>query len=398
MANKRPGSKALIKDINKILVLSTIREHGPVSRTDVARITKLNLSTISKICDELYRQNMLFDIGEGISSGGRRPIQMLFNNNLGYILSVKIEESHLQIALTNLKPSIIDYHEYLYDHGQDYPSVLKLIEEKIIEISDELREKDKSLLGIGIALSGIINQDRGELLSSTFLGWEKETLVEDLKKNVDAPVFIDNDVNCYALAQHWLGSGKGHSNFICLTIGEGIGGALIIRNRLYRGHRGGAGELGHMIIQTDGKPCYCGQKGCLEAYASYPAIVSRMKELTDRSYNIAEIAKLAEEGDSDARVVMRQAGKYLGSALINLTMTCNPELIIIGGEGIKELKSFLPSIQNQFDENWFTRSGLDNTPILFDEPGNRFFLLGAALLVIDHLFGAPLYETENPLL
>ncbi len=398
MAKRRTGSKSLIKDINRMLILGTIREHGPVSRTELAHLTNLNLSTVSKICDDLHRQNMIFDLGEGESSGGRRPIQLLFNNNLGFLLSVKIEERRLFVAETNLKPSILNIDEIPFNEGSEYPQVLKLLTEHLAGVKNRMDSENKTLMGIGIALSGIVDQNSGERLSSSILNWKNCFVARDIQEKLSVPVFLDNNVNCYALSQHWLGSGKGSRDVLCLTVGDGIGGGLVLNDRLYRGFFGGAGEIGHMIVEADGLKCYCGQQGCLERYASYPAIVKRYKAETGKDADVFLINKLAQAGDTIAEAILEQAGSYMGIALNNLLMGVNPEKIILGGEGLESLKPYVTAMQGRFNRNWFSRSEMPQVPVVFDEPGNRFFILGAALLLLDHLFGAPLYETDNPLL
>ncbi|MCG8452736.1 MAG: ROK family protein [Spirochaetales bacterium] len=398
MARRRAGSKALIKDINKILVLSTIREQGPVSRTELAQLTGLNASTISKICDDLHKRDMLFDVGAGQSSGGRRPIQMLFNNNLGYIIVVKIEDARIRLALANLKPSIMDDYSIPFQRGGSYPETIGLIKTEIQKLRAKLDAENKELMGVGVALSGIVHHNQGKLMGSTFLGWAEEDIAGDLAEVAGAPVYVDNDINCYALAQHWLGSGKGESNMLCLTIGQGIGGGLVLENKLYRGNAGGAGEIGHMICEQGGRRCYCGQEGCLEGYCSYPALRKDIQQELGLSLTMEEIAQKAQSGHTGICQLLEQAGKRLGSTLISLCMCIAPELIIIGGEGITKLPSYMDGVNKQFGENWFSRSGMSPIPVLFDEPGNRFFLLGTALLVVDRLFGAPLFEEDNPLL
>jgi predicted NBD/HSP70 family sugar kinase len=412
MDNLRVGSKQLIKDINRALVVKEVRDNGPISRSELARRTGLVLSTITKLCDELVAENLLFEFGEGKSTGGRRPVNLMFNNSYGYTIGVKVEDSSVVFSLANLKPTILKHDSIAFPVRAPVEEVMPLILRGITAMVAEIPQDrgqpagqhtsaesgDRGrLLGIGVAVSGLVDPDSGVLRYSSLLGWKDVELAAIIGPEFDTVVRADNDVNCYALAQNWLGKGKESRNFVCITIGEGIGSGVIVENQLYRGAAGGAGEIGHMIVSGGGRACYCGQKGCLEAYASTNAIIDAVASKKGSRHSIEEVVELARLGDADCRGVLSEAGRAIGWGLVNVVMQYNPEKIILGGEGIAEGEFILPSIIEELDRNWFNTRTAFSTRLEIDDLGNENFLLGASILVLSDLLGQPIYNEKRTL-
>jgi predicted NBD/HSP70 family sugar kinase len=392
MRNLRAGSKEMMKELNKALVIHEIRAHGPVSRSEISKRLNLVQSTITKICDELIEQNMIFPIGEQQSTGGRKAISLVFNNNYGYTIAVKIEDYQILFALTNLKPLFIQTNSVCFDKHASFSEIQDLLVAGIAQMKTVAEGKGFRLLGIGIAVSGVVDQANGVLTSSSLLGWKDIHFRELLEPLFELPVQLDNDLNCYTLAQARFGHGRDNSNFICMTIGEGIGAGIVIDNQIYRGAIGGAGEFGHTIVQLNGRDCLCGQKGCLEAHASDAFIVNYVYEKTGERKRIEDI--LLEESAMFNEAV-EIAWNYLGLGLINLIMLFNPEKIIISchpqvGKHWKDSK-MLQVVKN----NWYERNGVFSTDIVFDDLNNDNFLLGASLLVMSVLFDEPIYKGQG---
>jgi len=397
----RIGSKRLMKDINRSLVIREVRENGPISRSELSRRTGLVPSTITKLCDELVAENLLFEFGEGRSTGGRRPMNLLFNNSYGYTIGIKIEDSSVVFSLANLKPTILTHSSAGFPIGATFDEVIPLIFKGIEELIAQIPRENSSqaqLFGIGIAVSGLVNPDTGVLRFSSLLGWKNIEFGSIIGSRFGTVVRVDNDVNCYALAQKWLGKGKDARNFVCITIGEGIGSGVIVDNQLYRGAAGGAGEIGHMIIVGGGRLCYCGQRGCLEAYASTKAILDEIAARTGTRNSIEGVLDRARSGDSDSLEVLSKAGQAIGWGLVNVVMQYNPEKIILGGEGIVERDFILPAIMVELERNWFNTRTSFPTVVEIDELGNENFLLGASILVLSDLLGQPIYNEKRTVL
>lgn len=218
----------------------------------------------------------------------------------------------------------------------------------ILKTITELMEKQKKdPLAIGMGIPGAVQFDTGVVSRSPhFPNWINFNLRSELSKKLQIPFYVDNDANCAALGEFWMGSGKDCSDFIFLTLGTGIGGGLVMGNKIFRGADGMAAEVGHIVVQPEGEPCGCGGRGCLEKYVSAHAAVEqagkkysspeaeKLRQATqDSSANISAklLFDLAAKGDPFCSDLFRQMGKYLGIGFVDLVHIFNMEKIVIGG-------------------------------------------------------------------
>ena len=401
----RRGNKALIKDINRALVLYQLRHHGPLSRTEIAAGTKLGLSTLTKITDDLIAEGMIKEIGEGDSNGGRRPIYLEFNYSYGHVLGVKIEKDRIIIALTDLRPEILEKLTIDYPPGASADRVIKDLSRGIFTLMDQNKSLTGNWLGIGIAVSGLVDKKTGRLLFSTLLGWEEVPFRQILQEQFAVPVFIDNDVNAYTLAELANGCGKEVGNFILVSTGVGTGAGLVLDGKLFRGEFGGAGEIGHMVIYGDGNPCYCGRRGCLEAHAGEKFIINEAKRLVIQekdsplyekrsALTYADVLEAAQTGDYCARQAFFAAGRNLGIGLVNLINIMNPARIVLAGEGLAAQEFLLPGIRDVLGKNFFAKYQ-KTFDLIISTLGDDAWEKGAALLVINEHFREPIYRRQK---
>jgi len=399
----RIGNKELIKDINRSLVINEIRMNGPISRTDISKNLNLGLSTVTNIVEELESQNLVHEVGEADSTGGRKPILLEFNYNYGYIIGIKIEENNLIFALTNLKSEIIEKRVVPFKKGTNSNTVLNMVVENIEKLITKI-PYNKNLMGIGVAVSGLVDQQKGKLIYSGMLNWSNVEIGNILENKFNVPVYIDNDVNAYTLAELWYGHGRELNNFIVVTYGSGIGSGIVINKKLYTGDFGGAGEIGHMVLVAEGRKCECGQRGCLEAYASENFIVDYIRDnikmyseskidLTE-DLSIEKVYEYAKEGDMLAIDVLRLSAKYLGYGLLSVINLLNPSTIILAGEGMIAKDIILPVI-NDIVKNNFFKMHEKKVQIKVSELGDEGWVIGASTLAISKLFEIPLYEGQD---
>jgi len=238
--------------------------------------------------------------------------------------------------------------------------------ERLFTVIQELKGQypPESIQGIGIGAAGIIDIERGVIVTSpNFPGWQDVPLRDIISRRFNIPTILDNDANAAVFGEHWAGAGQGCSSMIGLTLGTGVGGGIILDGRLWHGHQGMAGEIGHMTIVPDGLQCPCGNRGCLEAYVSATGIVRRtIARLGDRSaqglfaaagiekpgeLTAAHVHRAALGGDDMARDILRETGVYLGIAIGNLINILDTELFIIGGGASNAWDSFYPSMAEE---------------------------------------------------
>lgn len=220
------------------------------------------------------------------------------------------------------------------------------IERAIASTMSELGIPRDRFLGVGIGAPGPLDRERGIVVVAPNLGWRDFPLRDEITERVGLPAALDNDANCATYGEWWLGAARGGRNVVGLTIGTGIGGGLILDGALYHGSSDVAGEVGHMTINSSGRHCKCGNYGCIEAYASGPAIAERAREalMSEDNSLLPELVNGAlelitaetvydasERGDEIARHVVRETAQYLGAAIANLLNIFNPDVVVIAG-------------------------------------------------------------------
>ncbi|MEH6942570.1 ROK family transcriptional regulator [Bacillus sp. JJ722] len=395
----RNGSKELIKDINRFKVLNIIREQHAISRTEIAKQCDLGVSTLTYIIEDLTNQGLIREVGESSSTGGRRAKLIEFNKEFGSIISVKIEEECLLVALTNMNAEIIDVNDIAFAKHSSPEKIIDLIENQIHHILSKNNKERENLLGVGILSSGLVNRHEGQIIRSTMLGWNNVPIANMLKERLEGiQIFVDKNINGYTLAELYNGVGKENNDFLVVSVGAGLGLSAVLRRNVYYGSIGGAGEFGHSTISIDGYPCHCGQNGCLEMYASEFYFNNKGKELIAdypqtslRSFYFDEVAKEAEKGDELAKKLMAGMSKYLGYGIRDLINTFNPDKIVLAGEGMKYSHLFLEKVEEIAQDNFFSKVGIPAI-LVPSKLQDDAWLIGGALLAIIHIFQAPIYE------
>lgn len=395
----RSGSKELIKEINRFKVLNIIRHQQPISRAEISKQCDLGVSTLSYIMEELKAQSLIYEVGEANSTGGRKAKLLKFNKDHGSIISVKIEEEQILVALTNMEGEIITKHYTPFPKETVPEKVVEKIEEEIKNIFSNENKDMSHLLGIGILSSGLVNRHDGSVIRSSMLGWENVPITKMVKDIFpDVQVFVDNNINGYTLAELEKGEGKNDYNFLVVSIGAGLGLSIVIDRKIYYGATGGAGEFGHTSLVMDGYPCHCGQNGCLEMYASEFYFENRGKSIQSqypnsklKNFHFSEVAKAAETGDSLALLLMNEMGIHLGYGLRNLINTFNPDKIVLVGEGVKYSHLFKEEVNDIAHDNFFEKVDLE-TELIFSKLKDDAWFTGGALLAINQIFQEPIYE------
>ncbi|BBA49868.1 putative glucokinase [Fusobacterium varium] len=241
----------------------------------------------------------------------------------------------------------------------------------------------EELLGIAVSGTGQIDGNVGKVIGGNDIipGWIGTDLVKMLEKKFSLPAVLENDVNCAALGEKWLGAGKEKKDFVCVTIGTGIGGGIVVNDDILRGDTCVAGEFGHIQIVKNGHECMCGKKGCYERYASTTALVRMVKEKTGFKLNGKEIFTRERAGETIFKEIVEEWIDYLTDGLSTITYIFNPSLIIIGG-GITKQGDYL---LNRVNKNLASKIGVNyrkNLSIRFAELGNNAGILGAVYLLL----------------
>lgn len=326
-----------IRDINKQIVLTYIRDRAPISRADIARETALQRSTVSSIVQSLVEERFVEEIGAGESSGGRKPTMLKLRTDEPVAIGVDITPTVINIATADLAGQIIHLETFptVADRAQNFRKIVK----SISIIKTYLKNPD---VKIGVSVPGVVDQASGLVTYIPFFHWKNWRLKQELKEATGLPVTVDNDANAVALADLWFGLPEVHNikNFASLLVAEGIGTGIIFDGQIYRGNKGAAGEFGHMIIggaenKNNNVVCSCGNTQCWESFASNRATVRRFAALIgndNRENDINRIFALARQGDAAALEVINETAYYLGLGIVNLLVGLSPEIVIVSGK------------------------------------------------------------------
>jgi glucokinase-like ROK family protein len=349
---------------------------------------------VSGIAAELIQENLVFEKETGDSSGGRRPIMLAINPKGGCVVGIKVMEDHALGAVTDLEATPLGKQSYPLTDTSPL-GVSQALIELVSELLNESENPSPNLMGVGIGLAGIVDSVQGVVRQSPFFGWNDVPLRELIQNKVNVPVYLDNDVNTLAFAEKWFGAGRGIDNFLVVTFGRGIGLGIVVNGQFHHGARGSAGEIGHTVIQPGGELCACGKRGCLEMYASEPAMLRQSAEafqqgrLSSLPKTPEEMIALANRGETTAQEIFAQSGRLLGQSIANLINIFNPERILINGEGVRAGNWLFDPMRAAIDEHTMPSLRQD-VSILIEPFGDDAWARGAASLVLHELFESPI--------
>ncbi len=397
------GSRDLIRDINQSLLLNLIQADGPISRADLARRSGLSPATVSGIINILLEEGLVIEKAVGDSRGGRRPIMLALNPDAGYLVGVKLTEDNIITALADLNSQVRQRLTVPLTQARKPEPVVAALSDAVTQLVRASGVSRTKLRGVGVGLAGIVDTRLGTLRYSPIFDWHNVPLRTMLHKRLRVPIYIDNDVNTLTMAEKWFGAGRTVDDFLVITVGRGIGMGVVIRGQIYRGSQGGGGELGHFVIDPDGPACDCGKHGCLEAYASDPALLreatraietGHLKGVSKRTLTIERLIALAQGGEAVAQHVLAEAGRRLGMGIAGLINVFNPRLILISGEGVRNGDCMFGPMREAI-QALAVKELLDDVEIRIEPLGDDAWARGAASLVLHELFKPPVHAEER---
>lgn len=309
-------------------------------------------------------------------------------------IGIDVGGTNVKIALVDNDGKII-YSNTVPTYAQmGYEYTVNNIKQAIRDLMKETNTDSKSIEAIGFDFPGQVDYKTGVVkLAPNIPGWVNVPIAQMIEEEFHIPTKIDNDVRCAALGEMKFGAGRGCENFVCITVGTGIGSGLVINGQLVRGAANAAGEIGHIKLQmNDGPICGCGDTGCLEAFASGPSIVAMAQEYlkggkstkyremaADGEITPYIVAKAAEAGDPVAKRIFEIVGTYIGMGLVSVINLLNPEKVIIGG-GVAEAGDLLLNpIRKTIKERAMVVAG-NSVEIVRAELGNSAGVIGASML------------------
>lgn len=276
--------------------------------------------------------------------------------------------------------------------SQAQESVDKIFENFYIAISELQQEAGDEILGIGIGTPGSVDFDKGQLIGKTpnIPHWTDAPIKKTIEDRFHIPVWVDNDANVMALAEARVGAAKGYAYALCLTLGTGIGGGIILENKVYRGSTFSAAEVGHITIKMNGKRCNCGNIGCFEIYASAPAMINRYRRKLRRNGLLYDNNKLttefifqkATEHEAFAIETINETCDYLGAGITSLINVLNPQVVVIGGGVANAGEAFIERIEQVVRQRGM-KANSQHLKVVKATLGNDAGIVGAIMLAAE---------------
>jgi predicted NBD/HSP70 family sugar kinase len=382
---------------NRYRVVNTVRRHISISRIEIAELTGLSQSTITGLTQELLAQGIIEETQESgaVNSRGRPRVKIGLNPTAGYVVGVKLSLHQLHCAVTNFCGEVLHSLILPFNGGQPPEYAADILETAVRRCLADAGVPTERVLGLCVGVPGYISHEDGFCYWSPVFNQRDVAFSEILRERFDWQCFVENDANLLALAEHWFGKGSEKENFAVVTVEHGIGMGLITNGKLYRGAHGIGPEFGHSKVVFDGRPCRCGQSGCIEAYASDYAILREVDPYFSLDkYNknpqsfhpmIEQLTESAHNGDEGVQKVIEDAGRWLGRAIGNLISIMNPPTIFLTGAGMRAGDILTDPVRQEAAAYQLADNHFD-TEIVIYQSNDDIWSQGAAALVLEQLY------------
>lgn len=358
-----------------------------MSRSSLAEVTGLSRSAITEVTQGLIDLGLLEELPVvyGEQRRGRPSVLLSFAASHGYFLGVSLTDRSPVIVLVNLRSEIVGECEILFHPAPS--EIAASIRKGLTQLLKSTRIPRERVFGVGIAVTGIIEQETGNCRYSAALNWRDVPIGAIVEKATGIKTRIDNDANMIAIGQKRFGRGRDLKHYSSLILGRNIGCAHFIDNKLYRGHDGSAGEIGHITVDPAGPLCRCGRTGCLDMYAGGAALESSARAVGLDISSMRELETLAASGSKEAFNLLRLGGQALGLTVASLVQINNPETVLFADlEGFGN--GLFSTTTRQTIENNILPRFLSTTQIVFQPVGQSFLARGAASMAVQEFLHA----------
>ncbi len=295
-------------------------------------------------------------------------------------VGVNIGSSEIQMGIVNEQNQIIDSKKYPTNPKRPAREIIEETAGHILKLLAENNIPLEQCVGVGVGVPGTIDRRKGAVVYSNNIRWEDVQLTKTLGEVIPCPVRIANDADCAALGEAVAGAGKNFSDVVMFTLGNGVGGGIILNGEIFEGGIMGGSEVGHQVIRVHGRLCTCGRKGCLEAYVSVPALLKAAAQVAGREMTLDEIFSLAKNENVEMMEVVEQYTLMLGQGIVNIVNMFRPQLILLGGAMSAYAKDFIEPLTDILKEDCFGGVHAPIPKISIAELGSNAGMIGAANL------------------
>ena len=327
--SRKRVNAALIRQLNVARIFHALRLHPDATQRQLAAHAQLDRATVSTVLASLEERGLVERRAQRRQGRVGRPESLLrIPAGAGALLGARLEPATVRLIVTDLTGRPL--HHLQVEGSTDVDGALARLQDGVETLLARLGPGGPEVKGLGVGVPALIDAD-GYLSFAPNLGWRDVALLPALEARFDLPVYVDNDTKAAGLAEKLFGSCRDARDFVLIAAHSGVGSALHLDGRLYRGRSGFAGELGHVKVRPGGRACSCGASGCLEAYVSERAVVERAAERGIAVTGFEGLGQAADRGDADALALLHETGAWLGEACADLVNLVSPERIVLGG-------------------------------------------------------------------
>ncbi|MEV5210653.1 ROK family transcriptional regulator [Micromonospora sp. NPDC053740] len=338
---------------NRSALLTKLFLDGPLTRQDLVRSTGLSQPAVSNVVADMIDEGLVVEAGAAESDGGRPSMLLRMAPRFAFVVGVDVGETRVRVELFDFAMTLLASVEYPLDPARTEPDLVAgRVLAGIDAVTGQAGVAPGDVLGVGIGVSGVVEQGTEAVVHAQALGWDRVPLERLIGAGTDLPLHIDNGAKTLGQAEMWFGAGRGARHAVFALVGSGVGASVVTNGATYRGASSSAGEWGHTTLVYGGRACRCGARGCLEAYVGAEAIIDRYREARrgrpvpgeDEESQIAALVAAAETSATARRVLADTAG-YLGAGVANLINLFNPERVVLGGWAAMALGDLLPAVR-----------------------------------------------------
>jgi predicted NBD/HSP70 family sugar kinase len=340
------ASSELARDINRDIILESIRSRQPISRADLSRSSGLQPSTVSNIVEQLIAEKWIMEGAATKRPRGRRPTLLSLNDQL-VIIAADVRPTKAVLAVVDLNGRLLAHEEIrIFSNAERSANAMATAMQGLCQ-----RFPNYSFEGAGVSVLGRVHPVTQQLILAPNLKWADFPLKQFLEERLGLQVELDNDANACLLSELWFGRMDGIRNAVLISVSEGLGTAILANGHIVSGLNGLAGEFGHIPIDPSGPLCGCGTRGCWETFASSDAALRFYNEHSSGA-NVRDIQDLMyrmEDGDEAAREALEKQARNLGRGLRLITAALSPEVILVTGALTTCWDRFGPIVQEQLE-------------------------------------------------
>lgn len=382
---QRSASASLIRRLNRSAVLDLIREHSPISRSEIARQLNISVPTVMRVVDMLHEEDLVRWSGDSVATGGRPGSLLEFNADGYAVLGLDLGGTKMFGTVADLGGNI-QAEVYRPWESNEPDRALDQVYDLISDLLSQPRPSRQQIRGIGVGAPGVTLFESGVVTWAPSLGWRNLPLRNILAERFGLPVVVENDVNLAALGEYGFGAARRASSAACIAVGTGIGAGIVIDRKIYRGFNQSAGEVGYLPPDVS----YLGRRydhfGALESIASGTGVERRARQLiqtlqlplTDQCPSAEDVFKAARQGETWAIQVVEETVGYLAFAVAVISAVLDPEVIVLGGGMARSADMLIEPILRKLDGVIPMRPNLVPSSL-----GFRAAVLGAIMLVLD---------------